>query len=571
MSVTARAGSTSSPLPLGTVVGGRFRIQGFVRTEAGTDLYQATDSQGGAAVLLRILPENPASRGVLEADLQRVARLRHKNLTAVVAVGDYAGMLYFAVEADDGHTLRELIEAQKSQGKTIGMSYAQTLLGHIAYGLDALYPAMPHGGINPDAIFITRNGRVKVGGLGLASGLPALARRGAPAGSSETLYLAPEVARGAPVTPAADVYALGAILYELITGAAPSSPYKAPSQIAHEIPGSVDAVVAKALAPQTRGRYANPAELVAKLASALGSGLSALPAQPANPDGTPRITLGKTFDVAQAAGMAEHDERWLVQKDRLDFGPFSLAQLMAQIERGVFKGDHMIVDIESGERQKIKDHPLIAEFALTSERKLEAVRRAQAEHVHEKVERKKSRATFIILGTVVAALTTVIVIYLKQRESAKDDVLASRVDEADVDDFLTRVKVDFPSQRKPTATRRGGLSGGGKGDFSGNMNLGDVTEGGNNDILGNDRVQQVMMANYRKLVPCIINERRHNAGLSNVELEFIIKGTGKVSAVRVNGQQNGGFPACVLGRMQTFAFPAFNGRQTIASWSMSMR
>jgi len=52
-------------------------------------------------------------------------------------------------------------------------------------------------------------------------------------------------------------------------------------------------------------------------------------------------------------------------------------------------------------------------------------------------------------------------------------------------------------------------------------------------------------------------------------VDFVIRGTGKVSAVKVNGQKNGPFASCVLGRMPTF--PKFNGVKTIASWSMSMR
>src|SRR3954464_15641276 len=111
MSAPARAGTgTSTPLPVGTVVGGRFRIQGFLRSEAGTDVYQAIDSQGGTAVFLRLLSESPATRAVLDADLSRVARVQHKNITQLVAAGDYAGMLFIATEAEDGHTLRELID-----------------------------------------------------------------------------------------------------------------------------------------------------------------------------------------------------------------------------------------------------------------------------------------------------------------------------------------------------------------------------------------------------------------------------------------------------------------------------
>src|SRR5205814_1520672 len=97
-----------------------------------------------------------------------------------------------------------------------------------------------------------------------------------------------------------------------------------------------------------------------------------------------------------------------------------------------------------------------------------------------------------------------------------------------------------------------------------------VSQGGGEEILDEGRIQSVMGANYRKLVPCLMEERRRNPGLSDIDLEFAVLGSGRVSAVRVNGQRNGALPSCVLGRMQSFSFPKYNGSKTIASWSMSM-
>jgi hypothetical protein len=60
-----------------------------------------------------------------------------------------------------------------------------------------------------------------------------------------------------------------------------------------------------------------------------------------------------------------------------------------------------------------------------------------------------------------------------------------------------------------------------------------------------------------------------HSGAGEMSVDFVIRGTGKVSAVKVNGQKSGSFAQCVLGRMPTF--PKFNGSKTIASWSMSVR
>jgi hypothetical protein len=570
MSAPARAGSgTSNPLPVGTVVAGRFRIQGFLRSEGGTDVYQAIDSQGGSAVLLRLLSEAPTARAALEADLAKAARLDHKNLTHVAAVGDYAGMLFVAVEAEDGHNLRELIEAQRAQGKTIGLDYARTLLGHVANALDGgAQAALAHGGLNPANIWITRAGRVKLSDLGLARGLPALARRGGPPGAPEGLYVAPEVTRGAAPTASADVYSMGAIVYELVTGHPPVAPLRTPSELVPDLSPAVDAVIGRALSAQTHARFTTPAELIAALAAAAGEGAAPSTVSSA---AAPRITLGKSFDVTQAAGMADSDERWLIQKDRLDYGPFSLAQLMAQVERGVFGAEHLIVDIDSGERQKIKDHPHLGQFALDAERRLEAARRARAEDAHVTDERKKSRLTLFISGAAVLVVLGGLTVYLLQRHAASDEELVSRISDGDVDEFLKNVKLEFTPQKKAAAARRPAASGGKNDDFNTATSLGDVTQGGGDAVLSDAKVQQVMMGNYRKLIPCVMQEKHHNAGLTDIEVEFVVLGTGKVSAVRVNGQHNGPFPACVLARMQTFGFPSYAGKKTVASWSLSLR
>jgi len=541
----------------GTVVGGRFRIQAFLRSEGGTGVYQAVDNQGGAPAHLRVIPSPaPPLRVAIETQMGRLACLEHKNLCAILAVGDYAGQLFVATAAEDGHTLRELIDTRRAQGQAIGLAYAQTLLGHIANALEEIYRVTPHGALNPVSIFITRSGRVKVMDAGLTAALPALAWRGGPAGLPEGLYAAPELGQGGSVTAATDVYSLGAILYELATGAAPVPPLKTPSQTVPDMPAGVDTVIGRALSQPPHSRHQTPADLLAELAAAMSGAAVA-----------PRVTSSKSFDVAHAAGMAQTDERWLVQKERLDYGPFSLSHIMAQIERGEFSPDHFVVDVDSGERIRIKEHPLLGEFSVEAARKLEAVRRVQSDHQLERIERKKGRATVFIIGAAVVAIGAGLGIYLKNRKAVVDEVLSSRTDEGDIDAFIKRFKLDVP-KRKATA-RRG--SSRGADDFSGVTNLGDVTQGGADEILSDSKIQQVMMNNYRKLVPCIIDERRRNSGLSTIELEFVVLGAGRVPAVRVNGQQKGPFPACVLGKMQSFAFPPYNGKKTIASWSMSMR
>ena len=552
--------------PPGTLLGSRFRVKAHLGTDGGADLYRASDAQSGEDVVLYTLAPAGPARALLERELAKAQRLvPHKNVARVTAVLREGAALLVAQEWPEGHTLREIIDAQRQQGKPVEADRALTLLGHVAAALDHAAAELPHGALAPTNIWLSSTGRVRVTDLGLGTAWPALLEGGHP--TTRAPYLAPELAQGVSATPATDVYGLGAILYELLTLAPPTPPLTPPSRVVPGLSPAIDAVVGRALLPNPSGRFVTPSDMLRALAGAIsGTAPGAAPAAPATAD-----TSGRPFDVAAAAGLSQEEARWLVQKDRLDFGPFSLQQLKTQIEQGVFRADNLIVDMDSGERQKIVDHPQLGEFARNSERRLEHTRRVQAEHAHESVERKKVKAFVVIIGGALVLVGSLLTLYLRNRRAAGDGELASRAGEADVDAFLKGVKVDFPDNKRPTA-RRAGRGGGVKGDpFSTTTHLGDVSQEGKDAILSDRVIQSVMMANYRKLIPCVMEERRRNPSVSAMDLEFMVTGDGKVPAVKVNGDLNGAFPSCVLRHMRSFNFPKYDGSRTIASWSMSVR
>jgi hypothetical protein len=565
--VSMNSTGATAPLPLATMIGGRFQIQAFVRKEADTELYEAVDTRDNAPVSLRMFRYPPAMRVALETDLNHATATPHKNLVTLLAWGYEGDRAYVATEPLEGATLREIIDNRCKTSQVVGLAHGHRLLGHAANALEVGYPNLCHGGVHPDAIRVTSSGRVKIANLGLTRALPALAGwNSADRQGGTSPYLAPEVASGAAPSPASDVYSLTALLYELLTGHAPGTPPWPASQVNPEVPKSIDKLIDRGLASLPETRFARPSQLITEVGAIIAGGGAA----PEKAVLTPRLTLGKSFSVSDAVRISEEYERWLVQKDSLDFGPFSLAQVMAQMEKGVFSGDHFIVDADSGDRQKIKDHPQLAEFTRVVERKLEAQRRSRAEQAHEHTERRKGRWFVAIIGLALLVVGAGVGLYVMNRKAAQSDVLASRLSEEAVDKFLSGVKVEFP--RPKPAGGGSGRRGAGVGvagrpeDFSNDLNLGDVTQEGGDAILDEGTVDRVMRSNFRKLVPCAIQ-----GGIRTVELDFVIQPSGRVKAVRVNGMGRGLMPMCMLNQMQSFGFPAYKGKNTIASWSMSFR
>lgn len=262
-------------------------------------------------------------------------------------------------------------------------------------------------------------------------------------------------------------------------------------------------------------------------------------------------------------------ERWLIQKDRLDFGPFSMVQVRSQIERGEILPEHILMDNDSGARCKVKEYPGLGDLAKTAHRRLEQARRAQAEQRSAKSEKKKSFATKLIVGLVLAAVLGGVGLYVISRRDSAGGRLSSREEEAEIETFLKRVKIGGmkASVKRGGHHAAGSASGGAAEDFNNDSNFGDASKGfaEGDQTLDDDQIQNTMMGNYRKLIPCIVH-----SGVNDIAMEFVVRGNGKVSAVKVNGQRTGTLPGCLLSRMQSFSFPKFNGSKTIAAWSMSM-
>src|SRR5215469_5558027 len=162
----------------------------------------------------------PHERARFQREAEAVASLRHANIVAVYDVGDHEGCPYFTMELLEGGSL-----AQSLAGTPQPARQAAALLITLAEAVQAAHQAgIVHRDLKPANILLTPSGTPKVADFGLArhfDGEPALTLSGARVGTPS--YMAPEqvIGKAGTIGPAADIYALGALLYELLTGRPP--------------------------------------------------------------------------------------------------------------------------------------------------------------------------------------------------------------------------------------------------------------------------------------------------------------------------------------------------------------
>ena len=287
-----------------------------------------------------------------------------------------------------------------------------------------------------------------------------------------------------------------------------------------------------------------------------------------------RWLLGRAL-LAGPATVDDQHERWLIQKDKLDLGPFKLADVKAQIIAGQILGEHVIIDMESGERKRVREHPLLSDLVQRAQGKLEAEHMLVQEAADQ---RARGRRTFIIAGLVLGAMIAVggaFAAYLVTREVKEKVVFKEIVKEGGGEDFNFTLPSDFMKVEPPKKKKSGGSKQPGvknaTGDFESAVDFGDGSGEGGDETLPRETVQQVMASNFKTLVGCVKEEKSRDPGLKNVDMEFVIRGSGTVSAVKVNGASNTPFANCMMGKMSSIPFPKFNGAKTVASFSLAFK
>jgi predicted Ser/Thr protein kinase len=204
-----------------TIVDGRYRIVGRVGSGGMADVYCAEDLQLGRRVALKVLhgrfAEDPEFVERFRREARSAAGLNHQHVVSVYDRGEWDGTYYIAMELLDGRSLKAIIqqEAPLDPARAIDLTVQILRAARFAHRRGII-----HRDLKPHNVIVDDEGRAKVTDFGIArAGASDMTQTGSIMGTAQ--YLSPEQAQGYAVNETSDLYSIGVILYELLTGRVP--------------------------------------------------------------------------------------------------------------------------------------------------------------------------------------------------------------------------------------------------------------------------------------------------------------------------------------------------------------
>lgn len=297
-----------------TVVG-QYKVLERLGGGALGEVFRARDTRTGRTVALMVAPpelvSSPTRRARFLEDARKAATLNHPNIAMLFSIVEQDEGCYLAYEFAAGPSLRD-----EMAGAALEVRSALHFAAHIADALaEGHAKGVMHGDVRPETIVVTPKGSVKMLNFGMTSWTTGGIARAKAATAPEALdqeealvagYVSPELARGAPADPRSDLFALGAVLYETLTGQAPfaaATPGETikkvlaqrplrPSAVNRSLPAELDAMVMKLLAPEPDGRFQTAMAAAAEIRR-ITTTLDATLEEPARPASQPSGKQGR--------------------------------------------------------------------------------------------------------------------------------------------------------------------------------------------------------------------------------------------------------------------------------------
>lgn len=275
---------------VGKVIGNRYEIVEKVGVGGMAAVYKARCHVLNRYVAIKVLKDSlKFDTEVVKkfnTESRAAARLSHPNIVQVYDVGESDGLDYIVMEFVDGITLKEYIQKNGRLSWEEACNYAM----QIGKALDCAHANnIVHRDIKPHNVIMAKDGRLKVADFGIAQAASSETMVAGSSGMGSVHYISPEQARGGFTNERSDIYSLGVVLYEMLTGAVPfngANPVaiaimkleqepKDCRELNPYIPDNVAAIAMKAISKEQHSRYKSAFEMVSELEAAMGVTASA--------------------------------------------------------------------------------------------------------------------------------------------------------------------------------------------------------------------------------------------------------------------------------------------------------
>ena len=253
-----------------TIIDGRYRVISRIGSGGMADVYLAQDQLLGREVAVKVLHHHFAEDHEFVERFRReassAAALSHPNIVGIFDRGEWNGTYYIAMEYVAGRSLKAIVREDGALEPRLAIDIVVQILRAARF---AHRRGVIHRDLKPHNVILDEEGRARVTDFGIArAGASDMTLTGSIMGTAQ--YLSPEQAQGFAVSDSSDLYSVGVILYELLTGVVPfegdsavaiafkqvSATPRRPSELNPSLPPSLDAIVMRALAKDPAHRYA---------------------------------------------------------------------------------------------------------------------------------------------------------------------------------------------------------------------------------------------------------------------------------------------------------------------------
>ncbi len=608
----SRQAPDTTQLATGDRVGGRFFVERYLGSSAGGVSYLCNDAKTQEPVVLKVLSmafPGQETFKLWRKQIGAATRIDHDNLSGLLGMGRTDdGGIFVAMEFVEGKTLSRLVSGRREEGRTLSLRDTFTVLAHTSDALEAVHQRrMCHGVLTPYNIYVTGAGKVRVSNLAVGRVVSTELHKRHEGPFVDSIYVAPEVSENPKALgAAADLYSLGMIAAELLSPTGLSSNRAeahemAVDALAHYPPG-LFSLVSGCLSknpderPTSVKAFRDEFEEIARDAGAQLEGpppAGALPIEPAvESEESEEDDLFDFVDdgLLQRPSDDSEQERYLVQREGLDYGPFTADEVLEQLYADEIDEHTAVMDRVTEERQKLEEIDALAEAVAEYIPKREERLRLEAERRAELTRKAKKGGVAALVVGIVAGLVMLAAMgwfWLQQPDPEPMDLsdafasldyefappptefqtmeVDSDVLEGIFNPEATQEEIErqiaqaqaAQAQRSQQASASAGSAGSEAPDEEDRITDVDLADGGTDHHLSDAEINEVIMADFSSITECILDEARRDSSFRGVTVQFFIRPSGTTGGVGLEEsqyeQQEVG--QCLIERFRNLRFP----------------